>query len=111
MYTYTVLPPPEKVAMEVGERRPILRKPVHLTFGEELTEERILKDYVCLLKNDDETAQMTEEEMIALAKKQGLSKVAEKDVKDNYLLLEGRGTNHVRRLFACPFLLSEHWSN
>ena len=31
---------------------------------------------------------MTEEEMIALAKKQGLSQVAEKDVKDNYLLLD-----------------------
>ena len=88
MYTYTVLPPPEKVAMEVGERRPILRKPVHLNFGDELTEERIAKDYIDILKKNDETAQLTEEEMIALAKKEGLPKVAERDVKKNYLLLD-----------------------
>lgn len=88
MYTYTVLPPPEKVAMEVGERRPILRKPVHLTFGDELTEERVVKTYTEILKNNDETASMTEEEMQAIAKKEGLPKIAEKDVKDNYLLLD-----------------------
>lgn len=36
MLTGQVLPPPEKVAMEIGERRLVARKPVHIYFGEEV---------------------------------------------------------------------------
>ncbi len=36
MYTYQVLPPPEKIKKEIGEERKLCHAPIHIAFGEEV---------------------------------------------------------------------------
>ncbi|GAB5034253.1 glycerol-3-phosphate acyltransferase [Nannochloropsis oceanica] len=89
MLTAQVLPPPAKVAMEVGERRLVARRPVHVYFGDELTPERVGSEFVARKMKDGTAEGLTEEELMKKAGKEGFTYVAEGDVKRHYDVLMG----------------------
>jgi len=84
-----VLPPPAKVAMEVGERRLVARRPVHVYFGDELTPDRVGSEFVARKIKEDAAEGRTEEELLKRAGKEGFTYVAEGDVKRHYDVLMG----------------------